>query len=98
MYDFDHKGSICHEDLLDILTLMIGGNVTKDQLVSIAMRYLQFVCNDFSKSLEPSGTFLSVVIIVQVKSKVFNCLKTKLAFPKPFCPKVDDTSNCTDQT
>jgi Ca2+-binding EF-hand superfamily protein len=32
MYDFDSKGAISTEDLLDLLTLMIGGNVTKDQV------------------------------------------------------------------
>jgi Ca2+-binding EF-hand superfamily protein len=38
MYDFDNNGSIGTEDLLDLLTLMIGGNVTKHQLESIANR------------------------------------------------------------
>ena len=50
MYDFDHKGSICNDDLLDILTLMIGGNVTKDQLVSIAMRSQQLLCRLFQNA------------------------------------------------
>ena len=41
MYDFEGNGSVCSEDLLDILTLMIGGNVTNDHLISIAQRMLR---------------------------------------------------------
>ena len=41
MYDFEGNGFVCSEDLLDILTLMIGGNVTHDHLISIAQRMLR---------------------------------------------------------
>jgi Ca2+-binding EF-hand superfamily protein len=38
MYDVDHKGYVSSDDVLDLLTMMIGGNVTSQQLLSIASR------------------------------------------------------------
>ena len=43
MFDYDNKGMICTDDLLDILTFMIGGNVTRDQVSTMIKRFLLFI-------------------------------------------------------
>jgi len=40
MYDLDGDGNISMEELLAVLTMMVGANISKDQLVSIAERTL----------------------------------------------------------
>ena len=43
MFDYDNKGMICTDDLLDILTFMIGGNVTRDQVSTMIKQLLLFI-------------------------------------------------------
>lgn len=61
MYDLDDDGVISRDELLSILHMMVGANISQDQLVSIAERTIleaDLCCQgkisfeDFCKALE----------------------------------------------
>lgn len=61
MYDLDDDESISRDELLNILHMMVGANISQDQLVSIAERTIMEADNcgsgkisfdDFCKALE----------------------------------------------
>ena len=46
MYDLDEDGTISKEELMAVLTMMLGANMSEYQLVSIAERILKEADND----------------------------------------------------
>ena len=61
MYDLDDDGVISRDELLSILSMMVGANISQDQLISIAERTIleaDLCCQgkisfeDFCKALE----------------------------------------------
>lgn len=63
MYDLDDDDTISKEELLNILHMMVGANISQDQLISIAERTIieadqtgqgKISFDDFSKALERS--------------------------------------------
>lgn len=63
MYDLDENDSISRDELLNILHMMVGANISQEQLNSIAERTIfeadqtgqgKITFDDFSKALERS--------------------------------------------